>query len=880
MTAHTSSGSHRNLPELLAPAGSPAAFRAALAAGADAVYLSGKKFGARQSAVNFTEREIGEAVAAAHARGVRVYATMNTLIHDRELAGAADYLIRLYAGGVDAVLVQDAGLADLARQIVPDLPLHASTQMTIHSSAGVRWAAGRGLSRVVLARELSLEKVTEIAEKTRDTGVGLEIFAHGALCYAYSGQCLLSSYIGGRSGNRGMCAQPCRKPYTLVTGGTDEFGRPFRLRQRPLSCRYLLSPQDLCTYSHLAEIVQSPVVSLKIEGRMKSPEYVATVVSIYRRALDAIATGSWRPSPEDIRDLYLAFNRGFTSGHLFGSRGPALMGRDAPGNRGIVIGTVTDYEARTRVASVKTVGPFAPGPGDGLLIAFPGEETQESGFLLNNLPAPVKTGTIVFAVPHVVRPGALVYLTASRELDLRVRQIISRQDMLLSHPVSLDITAAVKDDGSLTLLGTVLNARSRKIKFRTGPKPAFVPARAHPLSRNELEKRLRKTGGTPFLVRNLELRYGGNMFAPPAVINAIRRKFLDLAGHLMASTCIPESEEVHAAEVARDSAITPLYKPSSRNRGPGKSRNLQLAVFVDSPASAGEAVRAGCGIIWYETASYRLQDCRGPEYRRTASELGEVLEICNTHNVSLGIKLSRVAGEDILDPVISSLPGLLMRGSAGVMTDEPGTAMSLRNRFPSLAVSGAAGLNIFNYKTARTNADLFSTLFLSPELSAEEIRILIHTARLYGQNTEFGLVVQGSGEAMISADDLSGVLLPVTARGEPGQGTFMGIGDGTGRIFPIRTDALCRTHIFNAAETCLIDYLPLIRESGIGIVAIDARFRPPAYAGSMTRIYREAIGAIEQEGPEREEGLAALKKAAKALSLGGITSGHFLRGLV
>ena len=300
------------LPELLAPAGSPESLRAAIAAGADAVYLSGKRFGARRYAANFSDEEIKEGIRLAHACGVRIYITVNTLIHDRELRGVAEYLVWLYAAGVDAVLVQDTGVASLAREIVPDLTIHASTQMTIHNAEGVLWAAEQGFSRVVLARELPLDEIRRIAVKTHKTGVGLEVFAHGALCYSYSGQCLLSSAIGGRSGNRGMCAQPCRKPYTLVTGDHDEYGRPERLRDMETPGNYLLSPKDLCTYRYLPELVKAPVVSLKIEGRMKSPEYVAIVVSTYRRALDAIAAGDWRPGPEAERDLLLAFNRGFT----------------------------------------------------------------------------------------------------------------------------------------------------------------------------------------------------------------------------------------------------------------------------------------------------------------------------------------------------------------------------------------------------------------------------------------------------------------------------------------------------------------------------------------------------------------------------------------
>ena len=201
-----------------------------------------------------------------------------------------------------------------------------------------------------------LKRSGESPTRPATTGVGLEVFAHGALCYSYSGQCLLSSVIGGRSGNRGMCAQPCRKPYTLVTGDQDEYGRPERIRDLQTPGHYLLSPKDLCTYRHLPELVKAPVVSLKIEGRMKSPEYVAVVVSTYRRALDAIAAGDWKPAPEAERDLLLAFNRGFTRGYLFGDRHGALMARDAPDNRGICIGTVTKQDERSGTVTVHLNG--------------------------------------------------------------------------------------------------------------------------------------------------------------------------------------------------------------------------------------------------------------------------------------------------------------------------------------------------------------------------------------------------------------------------------------------------------------------------------------------------------------------------------------------
>ncbi len=399
MSGHAHTPAKKPLPELLAPAGSPEAFRAAIAAGADAVYLSGKRFGARKFAANFSDAEIEESVGYAHARGVRVYVTVNTLIHDREIAATADYLIWLYSIGVDAVLIQDIGIAALAREIIPELVIHASTQMTIHNAEGVLWAAEQGFSRVVLARELALAEVERIAHDTRDTGVGLEVFAHGALCYGYSGQCLLSSVIGGRSGNRGMCAQPCRKPYTLVTATTDHYGRPGTVQALPARGQYLLSPKDLCTYRHLPALAASPIVSLKIEGRMKSAEYVAVVVSAYRRALDAIAAGNKTPPPDEMDNLLLAFNRGFTAGYIFGDRHRALMGRDAPDNRGLYLGKVSRYDAKTRTASVRYENQRIIKPGDGLFFADPERPEQQFGFSLNTVPVRSK-GEIVLTVPQ------------------------------------------------------------------------------------------------------------------------------------------------------------------------------------------------------------------------------------------------------------------------------------------------------------------------------------------------------------------------------------------------------------------------------------------------------------------------------------------------
>ena len=289
--------------ELLAPAGSPEALLAAVQNGADAVYMGLGSFNARRSARNFTDETFAAAVAYCHERGVRVYLTLNTLLTDRELPDAAETLRKASAWGVDAVLVQDWGLWQLARTAAPDLPLHASTQMSLHTLAGAKRAAELGMERVVLARELSARDVEGIC---RACGAEVEVFAHGALCMCYSGQCAMSAMIGGRSGNRGTCAQPCRLPYTVG----EKSG-------------YLLSLKDNNLAPYLNQMAQMGVACVKLEGRMKRPEYVAAVTGIYRRLLDEKRP----PTAEEQAQLERAFSRsGFTDGYWLGQKGPLMFG--------------------------------------------------------------------------------------------------------------------------------------------------------------------------------------------------------------------------------------------------------------------------------------------------------------------------------------------------------------------------------------------------------------------------------------------------------------------------------------------------------------------------------------------------------------------------
>lgn len=301
--------------ELLAPAGSFRALTAAVQSGADAVYLGGDAFSARQGADNFSLAEMGRAVEYCHLYGVNVHAAVNTLVKQKELSGLVQYIREITAIGIDAVIVQDMGAAKVIKSVSPDMPLHASTQMTVTSLEGVRALEALGFERVVLARELSEQEIRMICEGAE---AEIEVFCHGALCICYSGQCLMSSVIGGRSGNRGRCAQPCRLPYTLMENGKEK------------TKGYLLSPKDLSLLDELPRLRKMGVASLKIEGRLKRPEYVAAVTGIYRKYLDTASA----VSKEDRKELLDAFNRsGFTKAYFMGETGKAMMSPKTPGNQ-------------------------------------------------------------------------------------------------------------------------------------------------------------------------------------------------------------------------------------------------------------------------------------------------------------------------------------------------------------------------------------------------------------------------------------------------------------------------------------------------------------------------------------------------------------------
>jgi len=719
---------------------------------------------------------------------------------------------------------------------VPDLSLHASTQMTIHNSKGVTWATRMGFQRVVLAREVELEEIKRMA---CPCSLGLEVFVHGALCYSYSGQCLLSSAIGGRSGNRGMCAQPCRKPYVLLKGETDEYGRPTSLRAEPLREKFLISTRDLAVYRNLEKIVSTPVESIKIEGRMKSPEYVAIVTSIYRRALDGIAKGGWTPSVEDERDLALAFNRDFTEGYILGARD--VMGREMSDNRGVLVGTVASYDSGRGEAAVRLIGPLAPEQGDGLVFIGP---DQEMGLVVQR--PPLMDGLLRLRTPDRVRPGSRVYLTGCSALARKAKKIISsgRTGVLIDLHLSWE-------DGIPTVEARIDSGISvhARADFR------MERARSQPLTAQQIESQMRKTGGTPFSVRRVEMSYPGDLFAPIAALNQLRRDLLAKAEQAVLESRHPAADKVAAAQER-------LKGMKLSSPAPAVPHVPSLAVYADSLEAVCGAAEAGAARIYLEPQLGPRQKDRA---ERTLKLIHEAKAACDRAElVWKWPKITRQSFLDFAGPLLDRVE------ANGVMVENLGAAEAVLTVKQNTRLFGASGLNVWNHLSVGQLVPPFGLLTLSPELSAEQIARTVAISRLLpsGAGAMIELVVQGNLEVIVSED-----CLPL-----PGKADFWGLQDFR-RVFPLRLDDDSRTHIFNSAETCLADFMPRIIEIGLDGIAVDARGRTGKYAKEMTEIYARAIDLTKKGGKSLRDDLATLKEEARLRSLGGITTGHFVKGL-
>ncbi len=589
-----------HLPELLAPAGDWDCAKAAVENGADAIYFGLEKFNARMRAHNFTVADLPKLMEFLHRRGVKGYVTFNTLVFENELADATDYLRAIIAAGVDAAIVQDVGICRLIRSLSPDFPIHGSTQMTVTSAAGVEFARELGCNLVVLARECSIKEIEKIQDAqgragsplpaeaalgtsgahgvTRPTNLPLEVFVHGALCVAYSGQCLTSESLGGRSANRGECAQACRMPYELVSDGqTVPLGDK----------RYLLSPQDLSGLEVLPELVRAGVASLKIEGRLKSPEYVANITRVYRQALDELGD-EWRvasdtkplANPGTSRhlspatrhyDLEMAFSRGLFTGWFGGIDNQKLVHARFGKKRGVFLGEVT------RVADgkvvLKLVSPLKPGDGVVFDAGTP-DQDEEGGRVYQVTPRGAETwlgfghGDVNFRRVHV---GDKLWKTNDPELDKRLRQSFEGEKIRFQRPLHLEVHGLVgkpftliarDDDGHVAKLdSTVL----------------LVAAEKQPLTTERLREQLGRLGGTPFKQGELKNHLSGEVMLPVSELNRLRR---DVVAELERQRVMPKRWQWNAGSTG----VPPVVSGVAPETGRGQT-------FLESSPASLKALR-------------------------------------------------------------------------------------------------------------------------------------------------------------------------------------------------------------------------------------------------------------------------------------------------
>ena len=760
-------------PELLAPAGDWDCIRAAVANGADAVYFGLPRFNARLRAENFTEAELPEVVEFCHGRGVKTYVAFNTLVFTGELDAAAEYLRLLNRSGVDALIVQDIGLVRLAHEIVPELAIHASTQMTVTSPEGAEFARALGIERVVLARELSLREI----EKLEPGRMPLEVFVHGALCVAYSGQCLTSESLGQRSANRGECAQACRMPYELVVDGVLR-----DLGDR----RYLLSPQDLAAVNEIPALIERGVVSFKIEGRLKSPEYVAAVCQVYRKALDAaLAHREFEAKADERYQLEMTFSRGLFTGWMHGVDHQQLVPARFGKKRGAFVG---------RVAAVGRdfveVSPEVPlAAGDGIVFDTGGDTDAEQGgriFSLRGQRLFFQHGHLDFSRIH---EGDRVWKTSDPALDKKLRQtfvgeISGRRTEIL------DIQVTGCDGQPL-----VVSCRGVKAASTMN----LQAARTAPLGEARLREHLGKFGNSRYLLGKLDNQLIGEVILPIGELNRLRRELL-FALEASARTVRPESDTPWQNLLVEENHSE---APEAGTDGP------TLAVLCRTEEQVTAALSCGVGELYVD-----FEDIR---------RYGDAVESVRAHGQGTRIFLAtpriQKAGEQGFFKLIANAhpDGVLIRnlGAIAFFREERDKVTS-NAESGHLRLIGDFSLNIANPLTARYFLQQgLERVTISYDLNIEQVLDLLRAApRFPFELTLHQHMPMFHMEHCVFAAFLSKGSSFLDC-GRPCDQHRVKLRDRMGMEHPLRADVGCRNTLFNAVPQTGARFYGALRDAGL-----------------------------------------------------------------
>ena len=807
--------------ELLAPAGTMENFMAALESGADAIYLGGKVFNARAHAANFGIDELREAVRLAHILDVSVYVTVNILIGDTELKDLEQYIKDLDSIGVDAIIVQDLAVAEIAKRVAPNIHLHGSTQMTAATLDAVRFYESLGFTRVVLARELSLKEIQHICKHCK---AEIEVFVHGALCVCYSGQCLMSSFIGGRSGNRGACAQPCRLPYELL----DSKGESVL----PKHEAYLLSPKDLNYSEHMNELVAAGVTSFKVEGRMKKVSYVRQVIGTYREILDEASIHE-----NQRKALASGFNRGFSTAYLEDTVGRQMMTVVAPNHQGKPIGESYTkkgevYLSLTEPIEQGSLVKILQSNGSVTYYTVDDEWTCVSDMLYKGRPA---EGLAV---------GQLYLASTPKNTKSRGLQEFTRK-----YDMSVYLSVGSDGETNYTELTAILDSG-----LSVTVTNEYVPAIANkvPTSLEKVTEQLGRLGNTLFRLSYVDIPDGPYMW-PASVLNALRR---DAVTALETALITHHVESWQALQVTGD--VDYDFKAQhelSYDTCP------MISARVDEIEGVKAAIAGGAQKIVFG----------GDRLSRTPYALSvydEVARLCAQSDVICTFATPRVVKDDEVEAYKHTLEAIVQAHPDSISIHVPQALLWLRELRYTGAIEADTGLNIFNTSTLH----FWEQLHISCVNPSQELTLKQITELAKHSHVPIETMVHGYTEMMISeycaiasfVGTGSKVNCPMPCVKES-----YSLKDRKGEIFPIRTDPYCRMHIMNSHEMDMRAYVPMLLQKGISILRVDGRHMKPSYVKDIVSQYVGiATGTIEAP-PKKIDSQGE-----------SITRGHYFRGIL
>lgn len=813
--------------ELLAPVGSFEHLMAAVENGCDAVYLGGAAFNARQSAQNFSLEEIEEAIDYAHVRGVKVYITLNTLYKDSEIKQVLEFVKQVYMFGADALIVQDLGIASEIRKHFPDIQLHGSTQMTVHNIEGVRQLEEWGFSRVVLAREMTLPEIVNIIENTK---MDIECFIHGALCICYSGQCLMSSVIGGRSGNRGRCAQPCRLPYSLVHSNADGITKETFIEQ------YLLSPKDLSTLQTLPELIKSGIHSFKIEGRLKRPEYAALVTRIYRKYIDLYYQDpeQYVVDPNDEDQLMQIFNRGgFTTGYFGGKQGKDMMSMVRPKNWGLKVGTVSFYNPKARICTIELEKELKS--GDGIEIW-----TEKDPHVTGNINIIEQKGkSVQIKIEGSIQKGDAVYKTSDVNLINQIQNTYKNPKLIRRVDVYASITVKLNQP-----LELVLWDHDGNMVQKVGDAAPELSIKSS-ITEEKICNQIRKMGNTPYQCASIEVILDDGVSISISKINELRRQAVELL------TVQRKNRYKRTAALIEEKNIPSELAEST----PTQSK---ITVFCKNSTYIEQILDLDVDRVYID-----YEDILDESFS------GDIFDRAHSKNTELVAVLPRISRKAEMRRLVKAVENLEKTQIDGYLIGNLGQVSLLKSsnkkKFADFSLNV---MNAHSIKVLEENG--LTGVTLSPELTLKEIRKLSNKNNIEKEIIVYGYLPLMETEYCVLGGTSGRRGNEERCTNECKGNTYYGLLDRKGKTFPVISNGkTCTSLILNSQPLFVLQQIREIANTGCNL-RLHFTLERKKEAVEMISAYKEFI---------QGQNSGKYNRLIEHMLANGFTKGHFYRGV-